>query len=64
MDLVKSKYPNFLRQNRHAERDPDCTLKFKDGGKKILDDMGIENEMNDYEFFQSAKEEEKKSGDF
>jgi hypothetical protein len=65
LELVKSKYPNFLRKNKHAERDPDVTLKFKDGGKRILEEMGIENEVNEYEFFQSIKnEEEKKSTDF
>ena len=51
LELVKSKYPNFLRKNKHADRDPDVTLKFKDGGKRILEEMGIENEVNEYEFF-------------
>jgi hypothetical protein len=48
VDLLKSKSA-FLRQNQHVDRDPDVTLKFKDGGRKILEEIGIDNEMNDYE---------------
>ena len=36
MPLLKSKLQMlFLRKNAHAERDPEITLKLKDGGKKI-----------------------------
>ena len=59
MDLLKSKNA-FLRQNQHADRDPDTTLKFKDGGRKILDEIGFENEMNDYEM-QRIEEEQKQN---
>jgi len=43
-----------------VDRDPDITLKFKDGGRKILEDIGIDNEMNDYEI-QRLEEEQKQS---
>lgn len=31
---------SFLRQNIHADRDPEVTLKFKDGGKKYYEELG------------------------
>ena len=34
----------ILRQNRHAERDPNVTLKFKDGGSQFLEDLELEGE--------------------
>jgi hypothetical protein len=54
--LLKSKHV-FLRQNQHVDRDPDVTLKFKDGGRKILEDIGIEAELNDYEMHRVEEEE-------
>lgn len=29
----------FLRNNRHADRDPEISLKFKDGGQAFLDEV-------------------------
>jgi hypothetical protein len=34
----------FLRQNRHVERDPNITIKLKDGGDSFLDEINIEKE--------------------
>ena len=34
----------ILRQNRHADRDPNVTLKFKDGGSSFLEDLELEGE--------------------
>ena len=59
VDLLKSKNV-FLRQNQHVDRDPDITLKFKDGGRKILEEIGIDNEVNDYEIHR-MEEEQKRS---
>lgn len=62
VDLLKSKNV-FLRQNQHADRDPDITLKFKDGGRKILDEIGIDNEMNDYEIHRMEEEQKRSTQD-
>ena len=52
--LIKESANNsFLRQNRHAERDPEITLKFQDGGRDILDELGPE-----------LKEEDKSNDDY
>ena len=34
----------ILRQNKHADRDPNVTLKFKDGGHSFLQEIEIEQE--------------------
>ena len=34
----------ILRQNRHVERDPNVTLKFKDGGSSFLDGIDLDHE--------------------
>ena len=34
----------ILRQNRHVERDPNVTLKFKDGGSSFLEGFEIDHE--------------------
>jgi hypothetical protein len=34
----------ILRQNRHAERDPNVTLKFLDGGISFLEELETEDE--------------------
>jgi len=41
----------FLRKNKHVLRDPDVTLKFKDGGKMFLDGLGIEESPLQKQFF-------------
>jgi len=35
---------SFLRANIHAQRDPEIKLKFKDGGKEFMQQLG-EHEM-------------------
>jgi len=34
-----SGYDSILRKNRHIERDPDITIKVKDGGRSFLEEI-------------------------
>lgn len=43
-DCLKLGDSGFLRQNRHVERDPNCTIKFKDGGVSIMEELEIDQE--------------------